>query len=204
MARPHDYSTLPSHPAVGTHYKRKMSPYGRGTTVVADVTCPKCGTTRSFPLYTLRQQMKRPNFSGACRTCTLKDARVGAQQWQFRSFRGRKKLAPSGYVLLGPNSVDPVDLPLFRAMQTRASTVFEHRFNMARALGRPLKSSELVDHMDGNKQNNDPANLRLYLRGRNQPGSHNGYGTYYHEWQTAEARNRLLMAELSKLRAAIV
>lgn len=177
-----------------------MSVYGRGTTVVADVTCPTCSKVRAFPLYTLRQQMKRPNFSGSCRNCNLKEARVGAAQWQFRKFKGRKSIAATGYVLLGPNSVAAEDLPLFRTMANRSNTVLEHRWNMAKSLGRALRADECVDHMDGIKTNNDPVNLRIYLRGKNQPGSLNGYGTYYHEWQMAEARNRLLLAELEKLR----
>lgn len=54
---------------------------------------------------------------------------------------------------------------------------------MAKYLGRPLKPTELVDHMDGNKQNNDISNLRIYVRGKQHPGSAPGHGTYYHEWQ---------------------
>ena len=37
----------------------------------------------------------------------------------------------------------------------------EHRVVMARVLGRPLLSDELVHHRDRNRQNNDPANLEL-------------------------------------------
>ena len=70
----------------------------------------------------------------------------------------------------------------------------EHRWVMAKVLGRPLTSNELVDHMDGNKTNNDASNLRLYVRGKQQPGSAPGHGTFYHEWQQAEARVRKLEA----------
>ena len=42
--------------------------------------------------------------------------------------------------------------------------------------------------MDGDKQNNRIENLRIYVRGKQQPGSAPGYGTYYHEWQMALAR----------------
>lgn len=86
-------------------------------------------------------------------------------------------------------------------MQGKGGFVLEHRWNMAKSLGRPLRADECVDHMDGIKTNNDPANLRIYLKGKQQPGSCHGYGTYYHEWQMAEARNRLLMAEIERLRA---
>lgn len=68
---------------------------------------------------------------------------------------------------------------------------------MAKQLGRPLETYEWVDHMDGNRANNDPANLRIYLKGKNQPGSGNGYGTYYHEWQMALVRIRELEDQLA-------
>lgn len=36
-----------------------------------------------------------------------------------------------------------------------------HRVIMEQVLGRPLAADEDVHHIDGNKQNNDPANLRV-------------------------------------------
>jgi len=85
---------------------------------------------------------------------------------------------------------------MFRAMQKSGAFVLEHRWVMAKHLGRPLRSDECIDHMDGKKANNDISNLRIYLKGKQQPGSCNGYGTYYHEWQTAKARIRELEAAL--------
>lgn len=191
MARPHDYSSLPKHPAVSEHYK-KMRKYGH-TTVVADVTCPACGGVRTYPLYTLRQQMKRPNFAGHCRSCTVKLARQGHIRWQKQRFRdGSRWITSTGYAMLGINSIADADLPTFRAMLGKGGAVAEHRWVMAKALGRPLHRHESVDHMDGNKLNNDPRNLRIYVVGKNHPGSLNGHGTYYHEWQVSEARNRIL------------
>lgn len=85
-------------------------------------------------------------------------------------------------------------------MRGKAGFVFEHRWVMAKRLGRPLASTECVDHMDGNKTNNHVSNLRLYVRGKHQPGSCPGHGTYYHEWQMAERRIRVLEAELAARR----
>lgn len=81
----------------------------------------------------------------------------------------------------------------------RATFVFEHRFVMAKYIGRPLKPYEYVDHMDGNKTNNDPSNLRIYRQGKDEQGAI-GYGTYYHELQVALARVRELEAELQALK----
>jgi len=67
---------------------------------------------------------------------------------------------------------------------------------MALHLGRPLTSRECVDHLDGNKQNNAIENLRIYVKGKQQPGSTYGYGTYYHEWQMALTKIRELEAQL--------
>lgn len=201
MARPHDYSALPAHPAVSTHYK-KMTKYG-WTTVTADVTCPLCGKVRSYALYTLRQLMQKPHFDGKCFKCGHAASRKTANETLRRKYA---KLAPrtvrNGYVVLNLSRIDAEDRLLFDAMRGKTSFVFEHRLVMAKLLGRPLRRTECVDHMDGNKKNNHPSNLRIYRMGSGEPGDMPGHGTFYHEWQTAEARARLLQEELDRLRAA--
>ncbi len=202
MARPHDYSTLPAHPAVGTQYK-KITKYG-WTTPAADVTCPKCDTPRQVPLYQLRREMNRPNFHGYCRKCTCSLAREGklrALQTRRSNGDGAKWIANNGYVMLGISAIADEDLPLFKLSLNKGGGLAEHRFVMAKALGRPLTKYECVDHMDGNKRNNDLANLRLYRKGsNNDAGNMPGHGTYYHEWQMTEKRARDLKAELDALK----
>lgn len=90
---------------------------------------------------------------------------------------------------------------MFRAMMNRNHSVLEHRWVMAKYLGRPLQSFELIDHMDGNRTNNAIENLRIYLKGKNQPGSQ-GYGTYYHELQIALARIKALEEQLKSTKAS--
>jgi hypothetical protein len=147
-------------------------------------------------LNTLRQQVKRENFNGQCFPCGIRQGRAGYYKWALRNGRVRRNTTKSGYVLLGPTAIDLPDMPLFRAMQNKNGAVFEHRMVVAKHLGRPLTTAECVDHMDGNRGNNTIDNLRLYVRGKNQPGSAPGYGTYYHEWQMALAEIKRLKGEL--------
>lgn len=185
---------LPDHPAIDPRYEIRRIYKTRA--LAAKVTCPHCGAERWYPLCTLRQQIKRPNFNGQCKPCGTRESRAGYFQWAKRNGIARRSTTANGYIVIGPTGVPPEDLPLFRAMQTRAHFVLEHRLVMAKHLGRPLRSDELVDHMNGDKTDNRAENLRVYVRGKQQPGSTNGYGTYYHEWQLAERRVRELEARL--------
>lgn len=70
--------------------------------------------------------------------------------------RGRK---PEGSIVNGYRH-------LYRPDHPQAWTngyVAEHRMVMADILGRPLLADENVHHRDGNKLNNDPKNLELWL-----------------------------------------
>jgi len=184
---------LEPHPSIGS--ERRVLRIYKTRTLAAPVTCEHCGSLRWYSCSTLRQQLKRPNFTGQCRTCSQKQTRLGYYRWARRTLIGRRSIASSGYVIIGPTRVDDADLPLFRLMQTKgAKGVSEHRWVMAKHLGRPLRSDECIDHMNGDKTDNSLENLRIYLKGKQQPGSSNGYGTYYHEWQMAERRIAKLQA----------
>jgi hypothetical protein len=180
---------LPEHPAVDVASIQTMS-VGGHVGPAARVQCPICGGRRWIAVRTLRTQLRHPNFKGACRRCW-------SSQGKGKNFRTRRnptgrRFTPFGYVALGKNAIEDRDLSLFDTMRGRAGYVLEHRWVMAKHLGRPLSSDELVDHMDGVKTRNVIENLRLYRRGLQQPGSAPGHGTYYHEWQMAERRVREL------------
>lgn len=61
-----------------------------------------------------------------------------------------------GYVLV------PCPEP-WKAMADAQGRVYQHRLVLARALGRPLTADETVHHIDGDRQNNSAANLRLFV-----------------------------------------
>jgi len=190
--RPRRFDLPREHPAIDMTRMTPMVLY-RNSTMAAPVTCPDCGAERWYPLSTLRQQLELKGFVGRCRPCGFKFSRIQTAITK-RAKGGRRWVTKVGYAALSRFAVAPEDEWMFDAMRGVGSFVFEHRWNMAKHLGRPLRTNECVDHMDGAKANNVIANLRLYVRGKDQAGSAYGYGTYYHEWQMAEAKLRALGA----------
>jgi hypothetical protein len=157
------------------------------------VTCPVCHKVRHLQQAQIADKVRRGHFSGECLTCSKNAPK---REWLELS-PGRKLDPIKGYIRVSPIALRDGDRALFDAMRGRMAFVTEHRLVMARELGRPLTSHELVDHMDGNKTNNEPSNLRLYHRGKNEPGDTSGYGTFYHEWQMALSRIAALEHALS-------
>lgn len=73
------------------------------------------------------------------------------------SWKGGRQNDGDGYILVySPN----------HPHRTRAGYVREHRLVMERILGRYLLPTEVMDHIDGNRSNNDPANLRVFASNR--------------------------------------
>jgi hypothetical protein len=150
------------------------------------VTCPECKVERWAHPGPTAARIRQDRFTGKCLACS---GNARKRVWVTLG-PGRKIDPAKGYVRLTLDAIPADEVELYNATRGKAPFVMEHRMVMARVLGRPLLTNELVDHMDGIKTNNDPSNLRLYIRGRNMPGETSGYGTYYHEWQMALARIR--------------
>ena len=52
----------------------------------------------------------------------------------------------------------------YHPMANADGYVYTHDLIMTAIIGRPLEADEVVHHLDGNKLNNDPKNLRLMKR----------------------------------------
>lgn len=184
---------IPHHPTIDQSETPSML-IGGHMGPAARVTCPHCKQTRWIATRLLRQSALHPRFTGSCRDCWSKLPKART----FRSSRNPtgRAVTPLGYIALCKNAISDDELDLYLAMKNKAY-VLEHRWVMAKHLGRALTSAECVDHMNGNKTDNSIENLRMYVRGKQQPGSCPGHGTYYHEWQMALRRIAELEAKIN-------
>ncbi len=90
---------------------------------------------------------------------TQKWARHGSQHSQWKGGKSRDK---NGYIKLNINLIEPE----YWCMCDKSGWVLEHRYVVAKSLGRPLTREELVHHLDDDKINNSLCNLELTTRGQ--------------------------------------
>lgn len=68
-------------------------------------------------------------------------------------WKGGRSVASNGYVL--------IRVGVWHHLADSRGYAYEHRLIAEEKLGRRLQRGEQVHHRDGNKQNNDPANLEV-------------------------------------------
>jgi hypothetical protein len=77
----------------------------------------------------------------------------------YRRYREGSRLNHDGYCVVRLKPNDPL-----AAMTRGGREVMEHRLVMARHLGRPLESDEIVHHRNGVRSDNRIENLELWTR----------------------------------------
>jgi len=100
--------------------------------------------------YLTRHNIQRPAWREPAGAHPMSRATSGSLNPQWNGGRHQDK---SGYWLLW--------MPSHREANCHGQ-VREHRILAEWHLGRPLTQQEVVDRIDGNKSNNDPANLRVF------------------------------------------
>jgi transposase len=83
------------------------------------------------------------------------------------SWSGGRTVDAQGYVRVWVDADDPL-----ASMRDRSGYIKEHRYVVARLLGRPLDPHETIHHIDGDKHNNAIENLQLR-------SGHHGKGVCY-------------------------
>lgn len=110
---------------------------------------------------TLRQWMKGRNFDGRCRDCG-QSKRTRRERATSTSTTNGRRVGGGGYVELRFAHIADVDVPLFDALRGVGKFVLEHRWVMAKQLGRVLLPAENVHHKNGDKEDNRLENLELW------------------------------------------
>jgi len=111
------------------------------------INCSVCGKAT-------KQQIARANV-GKRAVCSRKCQNVLITGEKSKRWKGGKRIDNRGYILVKDYQKD-------RPYNTCRGEVLEHRLVMEKHLGRYLKSSEIVHHIDENRQNNNIYNLMLF------------------------------------------
>lgn len=115
--------------------------------------------------YEVAQNSLRSGYSTRCRKCGSKAAGLAKRGNKNSRWKGGRYLVHGGYVMVhAPGHPNAYKSPGNKGM------ILEHRLVMSHKIGRPLRAGEDVHHIDGNRENNDSANLQLkfYRHGRGQ------------------------------------
>lgn len=110
--------------------------------------CPKCNIR--FPVY----KSGRTYCSRECQGVTLSERQLGRNNHMYKGGAFVTNHTGGGYIKeLAPN----------HPHADASGYVLQHRLVMEQMIGRPLKSSERVHHKNGDRQDNRPENLELWV-----------------------------------------
>lgn len=121
----------------------------KGAYKYALTPCIDCGLERWVAL-----KHGKPR-SARCYSCSNRIGRTKYME-ENGNWRGGRRRQIDGYIM----RTLPLDHPL-REMTTNMGQVREHRIIMAEHLGRPLKTDELIHHLNGVRSDNRIENLML-------------------------------------------
>jgi len=108
--------------------------------------CEQCGKTRWVPYVKCRNEPK----SKVCFRCARR---------LEKGVQGKGHTDKDGYILVSLPWGHP-----YLATANARGWILEHRLVMAQSLGRNLKQTEVVHHMNGNKRDNRVENLTILSR----------------------------------------
>ncbi len=163
--------------------------------------CPDCGKAR----WLQSSQLKK--YKGMCYTCagvrnqgkpkpTIRGA--GNPAW-----KGGRTIMKTGYIRM-PIYVDDAYFPMAmgdsKTSRPRHFWITEHRYVMAKHLGRCLESWEVVHHKNGNKTDNRIENLELLPDKIQSRQTHMAFTLLQQANEKLKQRITELESELSKLR----
>lgn len=128
------------------------------------VVCPLCEEKRAI----ICRSVSKP-YTKLCGHCaTLKshqdNPRIGRAESHY-NWKGGINLNKQGYVVCYVKKTHQF-FPMAANSHNAGGYILQHRLVMASHLGRCLQPYEIVHHLDGNRQNNDIANLKLTARNK--------------------------------------
>ncbi len=118
--------------------------------LIFDVKCELCGNM--FVSKRLSGNLSEP--ARYCPKCRVKGY-ILARQKNGNCRSAERYTTYDGYIMVRLSDKNEYGTSQYEA---------EHRLVMSRLLGRPLRKGESVHHKDGNRSNNIPQNLELWLK----------------------------------------
>lgn len=117
-----------------------------------EITCPRCGKGRWLIAGNVRVRIGKGTWNALCRSCN---------SIELIKQRPRKTIHNAGYICRHVSAFSDKERAILRSMASGTGYILEHRSIMALHLGRPLKSDEIVRHINGDKIDNRIENLIL-------------------------------------------